>query len=186
LTFLHPSFMSILFVTIVHLSSFKPRSHSQSHFLTTMPKATTKKLGPRVQRVVWRESETTRGTISRSVKVKHKSSPLRPSPAKPSTSQHATPMDIDFDFDPNLEPPTSKVGVKIMLFYLLCMTFQSFPQSQNDYLREWLPKRSAYLHQILSLEAPPENRLCSQCLNSSGNWRCLECMGTPIYCMDCC
>jgi hypothetical protein len=67
-----------------------------------MPKATTKKLGPWVQRVVWQKSETTRGIISRSVKVKHKSSLLRPSSAEPSTSQHATPMNIDFDFDPSL------------------------------------------------------------------------------------
>jgi len=83
-------FMSILVATIFHLSSFKSWSHSWSHFLTTMPKATTKKSAPHLQRVEWWESETTRGTITRSVKMKHKPSPLRPSPAKPSTPQHAT------------------------------------------------------------------------------------------------
>lgn len=59
-------------------------------------------------------------------------------------------------------------------------------QSQNDYLREWLPRRQDYLARILELEAPPDPRVCSHCLSGDGSWKCLDCLETPILCSACC
>ena len=59
-------------------------------------------------------------------------------------------------------------------------------QTQNDYLREWLPKRAAYLNCILEAEAPPQPRICSICRGADGAWKCLECLGRPVLCTGCC
>jgi CxC2 like cysteine cluster associated with KDZ transposases len=52
-------------------------------------------------------------------------------------------------------------------------------------MREYLDKRKFYLARILAAEAPPIQMLCSGC-GSSGEWRCLDCFGRPLFCKDCC
>jgi hypothetical protein len=52
-------------------------------------------------------------------------------------------------------------------------------------MREYLDKRKFYLARILASEAPPLEMLCSGC-GSSGEWRCLDCLGRPLFCKDCC
>jgi hypothetical protein len=52
-------------------------------------------------------------------------------------------------------------------------------------MREYLDKRKFYLARILASEAPPIEMLCSGC-SSSGEWRCLECLGRPLFCQTCC
>jgi hypothetical protein len=42
------------------------------------------------------------------------------------------------------------------------------------------------LDRILSGEALPVDRLCSLCSTGAAIWRCLECLGRPTFCTDCC
>uniref|UniRef100_A0A8H8CEU4 CxC2-like cysteine cluster KDZ transposase-associated domain-containing protein n=2 Tax=Psilocybe cubensis TaxID=181762 RepID=A0A8H8CEU4_PSICU len=60
-------------------------------------------------------------------------------------------------------------------------------KSQNDYLREWLPKREVYLGTMIGGEAPdPDlNGQCQQCQGMSGVWRCCQCFGSRILCSEC-
>ncbi|KAG1884252.1 hypothetical protein F4604DRAFT_1878716 [Suillus subluteus] len=58
-------------------------------------------------------------------------------------------------------------------------------QSQNDYLRQWLPRQESYLHHLLDREAPPEDRRCFIC-NQDGVYKCQDCLGEPLYCTGCC
>ncbi|KAG1903601.1 uncharacterized protein F5891DRAFT_1127066 [Suillus fuscotomentosus] len=58
-------------------------------------------------------------------------------------------------------------------------------QSQNDYLRQWLPRQESYLHHLLNREAPPEDRRCIIC-QQDGVYKCQDCLGEPLYCMGCC
>src|ERR1700726_4268019 len=126
-----------------HMSQYFPHS-----FLTVMAKSVTKKIIPRhsVQRVKWVTKETTREPVTRMVKVKDHPG----SRSKPTTPKHmytSAPMDIDVhpehDLPLPLLPPNPIVCFRAT-FSLCPMLFVQFPfqQSQNDYLREWLPKRS--------------------------------------------
>jgi hypothetical protein len=56
-------------------------------------------------------------------------------------------------------------------------------QSQNDYMRQWLPKRMTYLGRIISTEATVLT--CKVCQNPA-RWRCLCCLGRPMFCRGCC
>ncbi|KAG2132124.1 uncharacterized protein EDB93DRAFT_1107960 [Suillus bovinus] len=47
-------------------------------------------------------------------------------------------------------------------------------QSQNDYLRQWVPRQESYLHHLLDREAPPEDRRCVVCNVLS--------LGSTYYC----
>ncbi|KIM63799.1 hypothetical protein SCLCIDRAFT_116668, partial [Scleroderma citrinum Foug A] len=53
------------------------------------------------------------------------------------------------------------------------------------YLLEWLPHKARYLSVLLSMEAPPESRICMQC-GRDGIFRCTECAHSPIFCSNCC
>ncbi|KDR74655.1 hypothetical protein GALMADRAFT_27784, partial [Galerina marginata CBS 339.88] len=57
--------------------------------------------------------------------------------------------------------------------------------SQNDYLREWVPRRPAHLHTLLSLVAPRDAD-CSSCKQSPATWRCEMCFGGHMLCATCC
>lgn len=59
-------------------------------------------------------------------------------------------------------------------------------KTPNDYLREWLPKRREYLGVLMEFEAPPSPQVCGQCQGENGDWKCLECIGRPVVCEQCC
>lgn len=59
-------------------------------------------------------------------------------------------------------------------------------QSQNDYIREWLPHRTQFLHNLIQREARANGGICSTCGQRDGTWKCLDCIGTPLSCTDCC
>jgi hypothetical protein len=50
-------------------------------------------------------------------------------------------------------------------------------------MREWLPKRMTYLERMLSSEGTEQK--CCTC-GSVARWRCLCCLGRPMYCRQCC
>ncbi|KAI6027874.1 hypothetical protein BKA83DRAFT_4123754 [Pisolithus microcarpus] len=58
-------------------------------------------------------------------------------------------------------------------------------QTQNDYIREWLPQKEDFLHILLELEAPPVPRICKIC-RKDGVYRCPDCMHQPLLCTNCC
>src|SRR6266568_6437548 len=59
-------------------------------------------------------------------------------------------------------------------------------QSQNDFLREWLPRRSLYLKTILGSEAPQDPMGICQCGHCNPKWRCKNCTGGRMLCGLCC
>jgi hypothetical protein len=65
-------------------------------------------------------------------------------------------------------------------------TLNVVQQGQNDFLREWVPQRTQYLDQLLSLEALPGDGICDHCNKSDGIFRCSDCIGGFIYCWECC
>lgn len=59
-------------------------------------------------------------------------------------------------------------------------------QSQNDYLRDFLKKRTEYISEILTREAcMDENRNCVGCGIREGSWRCRDCIGNGCHCIQC-
>ncbi|KAI6144446.1 hypothetical protein BKA82DRAFT_3983221, partial [Pisolithus tinctorius] len=58
-------------------------------------------------------------------------------------------------------------------------------QTQNDYIREWLPHKEEFMKVLLELEAPPNPRNCISC-GTEGLYRCADCLHQPMYCRDCC
>src|ERR1019366_3342241 len=62
---------------------------------------------------------------------------------------------------------------------------KSAKQSQNDFLREWVPKRESFLQLLLQLEGQSNDGLCSQCGASDGHFRCSDCIGNLVHCHDC-
>jgi CxC2 like cysteine cluster associated with KDZ transposases len=50
-------------------------------------------------------------------------------------------------------------------------------------MREWLPKRTAYLGRIISTEW--SELTCKVC-KETARWRCLCCLGRPMFCRGCC
>ena len=57
-------------------------------------------------------------------------------------------------------------------------------QSQNDLMRDWLPRRDQYLQDLLGLEDTAQ-RTCATC-GADGRWRCKECFARPLLCTTCC
>ena len=58
-------------------------------------------------------------------------------------------------------------------------------QSQNDFLREWVPRRESFLGHLLDMEAHPSNGLCNQCKTNEGIFRCEDCLGHLVCCRTC-
>ncbi|KDQ48873.1 hypothetical protein JAAARDRAFT_144327 [Jaapia argillacea MUCL 33604] len=56
-------------------------------------------------------------------------------------------------------------------------------QSQQDYIRDWIPYQDEHLDHPLAREAPLGERLC-EC-GREGSWRCKSCLGEPLFCYDC-
>ena len=59
-------------------------------------------------------------------------------------------------------------------------------QSQNDFLREWLPRRPLYLKVMLSQEAPKALLAQCPCGQRIATWRCKTCSGGRLLCSECC
>src|SRR5215475_11272468 len=57
-------------------------------------------------------------------------------------------------------------------------------QTENDYLREWLPHRHDYLHELLEMES--SYLACTKCGQSENLIRCLDCWTRPVWCKACC
>ncbi|KAI6009026.1 hypothetical protein EDC04DRAFT_2610752, partial [Pisolithus marmoratus] len=88
-----------------------------------------------------------------------KSSPSS-SPSKysrsPSKHQFQAEDGVELVFDMN-DPPVDPIPIPRK------------KKTQNDYIREWLPRKEDFLHILLELEAPPVPRICKIC-QKDGQW----------------
>jgi hypothetical protein len=158
-----------------------------------------------VSHVKWKEVQLARGKKIQLVEVTPESKRMRmnspdKSPMKHSldaaSALHATPAygnqchDAEADHLSYLEPlrlPKQKVIGANCGLRASC----PFPtpdisvQSQNDYLREWLPHQQQYLDVLLAQEAPPEPRSCNVC-GGDGVYKCSDCFAQPLFCTSCC
>ncbi|KAI6117023.1 hypothetical protein EDD16DRAFT_1520223 [Pisolithus croceorrhizus] len=57
--------------------------------------------------------------------------------------------------------------------------------SQNDYIREWLPWRAEYLNIILEGEQLAKGGICEQCSEAEGSVWCMSCAGVHAWCGPC-
>lgn len=53
-------------------------------------------------------------------------------------------------------------------------------------MKDWLPHQQTFLSELLNMEAPPYDMTCSSCLMQESQVRCLDCLGSPILCHQCC
>jgi hypothetical protein len=58
-------------------------------------------------------------------------------------------------------------------------------QSQNDYLREFLPITDKILGITLQMEAPVNEGICLSCKTRQTAWRCSDCVGCDHFCSEC-
>jgi CxC2 like cysteine cluster associated with KDZ transposases len=58
-------------------------------------------------------------------------------------------------------------------------------QTQNDFLRQYLPCRDEYLSVLLELEQLINNGKCEDCRGEEGFIRCLSCSGEHSWCPSC-
>ncbi|KAG1723451.1 hypothetical protein EDB19DRAFT_1898080 [Suillus lakei] len=56
--------------------------------------------------------------------------------------------------------------------------------SQNDYLRQWVPRTNQYLNVLLEWEAPADQS-CIIC-GTDGVYKCHNCFSEPLFCTNCC
>ncbi|KAH9912946.1 uncharacterized protein B0H18DRAFT_889089, partial [Fomitopsis serialis] len=63
--------------------------------------------------------------------------------------------------------------------------------TQPDMLREWIPLQHNYLRSLYKHYQPPAlntegSYICAGCNNGGGVWKCMSCIGYPIFCPTCC
>jgi hypothetical protein len=80
------------------------------------------------------------------------------------------------------EVEASTTKVFILLHYPRSLA--DILQTPQDYIREWLPKKEMYLSALLAAKVP-DSFACHQC-GDAGNWKCQDCLFTPIFCAECC
>ena len=76
------------------------------------------------------------------------------------------------------------VCVQFMVLVPVISTMCS--QTSHDYLCEWFSRWEQELQEILNLEGLPESALCIICNITPLAYRCRDCNGGPLYCIDCC
>ncbi|EAU83220.2 hypothetical protein CC1G_11681 [Coprinopsis cinerea okayama7 len=61
-------------------------------------------------------------------------------------------------------------------------------KSSNDYMLEWKLKQYLYLDEVIGREASGKAMACQTCggTRSGSWWRCQDCVGSPLYCRECC
>lgn len=65
------------------------------------------------------------------------------------------------------------------------ISHNNFPQSQNDYLRLFIPRQPAYLSCLLKNEAPPIENQCMACHIWQCSWCCSDCIRRKCLSTDC-
>ena len=139
-----------------------------------------------IRRVTWLDKVTARGISTRQVKLYSPRIPRISTSTQNTPSGSQTKSRERYQTEP-IEPlklPKSSVSLTIFGNRSCYETAYSV-KNQNDYLRDWLNKRSKYLSDLLSRDARPDAR-CLSCGLGEAFWKCLDCMGRPVECIGCC
>lgn len=80
---------------------------------------------------------------------------------------------------------TGKVG-RYFEIHSIVHKSNSIVQSQNDYMREWLPVRDVYLEELLRMEECESSQSCTMCKVHVGDLRCIDCTDAGLLCKPCC
>ena len=92
--------------------------------------------------------------------------------------------------DPFMDPPDFSDARPTKVRHVRLSNIQLphyIPQGQHDYLEEFvLHHRQRFLDRIVAREAPREGRICKACSTQEVPWRCLDCLGQPSFCRECC
>jgi hypothetical protein len=143
------------------------------------------KLSPSYQRVQWKRSDTTRGVKYRQVAISRCTPRSAPSTPSRNVMSPEPQQDYNEDYPPEpLKLPTSLVRISCSPLMPQILS-NLLPQSQNDYLRQFMQRRSAHLYGLLKNEAPPLDNQCMSCHSRQCSWRCLDCIGGSSYCIHC-
>jgi hypothetical protein len=74
---------------------------------------------------------------------------------------------------------------KVSSVKLILLKNWTMSQTQNDFLREYLPWRDEYISVLLGLEQQINNGQCEDCGGGEGLIRCLSCSGEHAWCSSC-
>jgi hypothetical protein len=72
------------------------------------------------------------------------------------------------------------------LYRGLIYIFLNIHQTQNDWLRQYMKIRQSLLFEMIRLEAPPTDRMCTYCKSAAGTYRCKDCFPQNFSCARCC
>ena len=95
-----------------------------------------------------------------------------------------TPLEPSDKSKPSGESSTGAQSrsVSVSASYFCHVIFFIFFQTK---IREWIPHRGVFLHEVLHREAPPPNNLsCATCILSP-EYRCLTCVPKQLVCKGC-
>jgi hypothetical protein len=92
----------------------------------------------------------------------------------------------DRDLEKGMENQNSQERKVSENFCPCCDFFISALQSSNDMMRDWMDQRDMFIHEMLSIEAPPKNTTCGSCRQVTGIYRCSDCQCSWLFCKACC
>ncbi|KAI6111661.1 hypothetical protein EDD16DRAFT_1485659 [Pisolithus croceorrhizus] len=144
-------------------------------------------------------TKTRRGKLThKEVDARHLYFPSGSQPSTPGTprtkasSQHLNFSDFhdsldipDSDWNDVDDAPQSRRHTKVCTLIWGWSTIKNYLQSQNDYIREWLPWRAEYLNIILEGEQLARGGICEQCSEAEGSVWCMSCAGVHAWCGPC-
>lgn len=112
-------------------------------------------------------------------------------PPPPEAVPGPSTIEVDYDEDVPMQiaedifiqPPKASM---VCALREMIMSDADHHQSQNDYMREWLPHLSDFVEDLLRRKTPPNPRICSRCNTGEGLFRCEDCFNMPAYCASCC
>jgi hypothetical protein len=147
-----------------------------------------------VEEVEWVPLHNKRGVQHRKEKVVIRpTSPPSPKQSSPSKRARQTSPtypgfsgDGDITMDCDMMPPRkASRKTKVSNRWAAIDPLLISRQSQNDFLRDWLPFRDQYLYEMLTIEALRPDSKCAACGRQDPTIRCTDCFGSPGFCKPC-
>lgn len=142
---------------------------------------------------IYTEVQTSRGTKIKSstvANVAHVATPRR-TPVASSSHTIQQPQVIPEDTNQIVEEiemrqtSQKQSGKVVKPFLVHCSQSNTFQQSQNDFLREFLTHRNAINDRILANEGITQDTKCDACGKVDAKWKCRDCL-PAVWCKDCC
>ena len=152
-----------------------------------MPGARYKKCRPPMRKVTYIEVKRKRGVFWKEVDTLRKAGSSNYT-GTPSTAprQHPNCGAVDDYLAWNDIPIDLPRRSKVRCIHLVIWDiYNNRKQTQNDYIREWLPRRRHYLDTIIGMDGR-DVEICTSCGQTEGTWRCIICTGWLVLCSRSC